>query len=604
MGRLICGTAMALLLSVSAFAQKWQAEAETRRLSWADTAKAVQQFTHIPMGVESSEEEVLQSALQALGYSHLALSDFHLNYVKSSPIGRHLEWTYQLNRVTAFAHFVKVYQDASGAIRQVAGLLEGAKTPALEQFNFPQHLGFNESETRKTWFFTGNAWKAAWVLRAPSSLIAMAEERIVDQNGATLHRIPLAFRYAAPDTLVPAAVFLPDPLTSAGVAYGEKKNGFTYLDYNDADSSGANQERKTILLKVKLRNDTFLLYDTNFYFAELEGPVRSEPRAMFPIFQYTRNQEQFEFVNIFYHLTQMKGRVDSLGIDLPGFPIQVDAHASNGLDISAFSLSTTPPSLLFGDGGIDDGEDADVIVHEFGHSLSYGAAPNSVNGLERSSFEEGQCDYFAMSYSRHVKDTMWEKTFNWDGNQTWQGRVANSKKILPDNLTTNIYSNAEIWVSALSEVYDSVGRDVADMLVITGLYQQFNNMSFRQMALSLIQTDSVLYQGKHDQALRTAFNRRRILFPLGVEDIGDNGLNWTVYNSIGFAQGEAMQVYFGGGLISGTYTLYAVNGQQIRSGTFTQQNALTLSGSDLKKGLYILKIEGTGRELFVTRLAR
>lgn len=604
MGKVICGIAFVLLFSTSAYAQKWQSDAESVRLSWADTAQAVQQFTSISLGTQASQAEVLQSALGALGYGHLASSDFQLNYVKESPLGRHMEWSFNIDGVPAFAHFVKVFQDASGTLRQVACLLEGANHTAMESFQFPSHTGYREAEAKKTWFFTGSSLKAAWVVRPPASLLALAEERIIDQQGATLHRIPLSFNYTAPDTLVPAAVFLPDPLTSAGLAYGGVKNGFTYLDYNDADSSGANEERKTIQLKVKLRNDTFLLYDTNFYFSELEGPVRAEPRSKFPTFQYTRSQEQFEFVNAFYHLTQMKGRVDSLGIDLPGFPIQVDAHASNGLDISAFSMSTNPPSLLFGDGGIDDAEDADVIVHEFGHSLSYGAAPNSANGLERSSFEEGQCDYFAMSYSRHVRDTMWEKTFNWDGNMTWQGRISNGPKILPDNYSTNKYSNAEIWVSALTEIYDSVGRDVADKLVMAGLYYQFNNMSFRQMALSLIQTDSVLYQGVHEQAMRTAFNRRRILYPLSVEKVGDNGLNWTVYNSMGFAQGGELQVYFGGGLISGTYTLYAVNGQKVRSGNFEQLNALSLTGTDLKKGLYILKIEGTGREIFVSRVAR
>lgn len=595
---------MALLSISSVQAQKWQSDAEVIRLSWADTAKATQVFTSQSVTKNATQADILALALAAVGQHQLPLTDFQIAYTKESPVGTHTEWAYQPQGIPAFAHFIKIFQDQQGTIRQVACLLDGARKLPMEQFVFPSHSGFSEQEARKIWFYTGTDWKAAWVVRPQASILAFAEERIVDQQGRTLHRIPLSFHYTAPDTLVQAAVFLPDPLTSAGVAYGDVKNGYTYLDYNDADSSGANQERKTVSLKVKLQNDTFMLYNNNFYFNEIEGPARLTPYSLFPTFEYTRSQEQFEFVNSFYHLNQFKGRVDSLGVNLPGFQIQVDPHAANGLDISAFSISTIPPSLLFGDGGIDDAEDADVIVHEFGHALSHGAAPNTVNGLQRESFEEGQCDYFAMSYSRHVKDTMWEKTFNWDGNVTWQGRISNGPKIMPDDYSTNKYSNAEIWVSALTEIYDSMGRDKADKLVMSGLYYQYANMSFRDMALSLIQTDSILYNGAHEQALRTSFNRRRILYPLGVEQQGDNGLNWTVYNSLGFAQGGSVQVYFGGGLISGTYSLYAVNGQLIRSGIIHNQNALNLEAEGIKKGLYILKIEGTGRELFVSRLAR
>ena len=69
--------------------------------------------------------------------------------------------------------------------------------------------------------------------------------------------------------------------------------------------------------------------------------------------------------------------------------------------ISAFLLSdnsfysSSSGSLVFGEGCVDDAEDADVIIHELGHGIhdwiTQGGL-SQVNGLS-----EGTGDYFAQS---------------------------------------------------------------------------------------------------------------------------------------------------------------------------------------------------------------
>ena len=56
--------------------------------------------------------------------------------------------------------------------------------------------------------------------------------------------------------------------------------------------------------------------------------------------------------------------------------------------------------LVLGTGGVDDGEDADVIVHEYGHSLQDQAAPSfAADAARAATMGEGFGDYMAAAMS-------------------------------------------------------------------------------------------------------------------------------------------------------------------------------------------------------------
>ena len=113
--------------------------------------------------------------------------------------------------------------------------------------------------------------------------------------------------------------------------------------------------------------------------------------------------------------------------------MQVDPSGFNGADNSHYLSGSG--RLAFGEGGVDDAEDADVIIHELGHGLHDWVTDgglSQVNGLS-----EGTGDYAAGSYSRAIgfwspSDAAYSWTFNWDGhNPFWDGRILNYSASYP-----------------------------------------------------------------------------------------------------------------------------------------------------------------------------
>ena len=108
----------------------------------------------------------------------------------------------------------------------------------------------------------------------------------------------------------------------------------------------------------------------------IPGAYKSAGLAFEPgtlVFDYVRSDDRFEEVMVYYHLDTSQRYIQSLG-----FPNLVNrsipAHAHYFADDSAF-YSTITQSLQFGDGGVDDAEDADVILHEYGHAIQDDQVP-------------------------------------------------------------------------------------------------------------------------------------------------------------------------------------------------------------------------------------
>ena len=189
-------------------------------------------------------------------------------------------------------------------------------------------------------------------LEGPETL----HREVIYSDGQIVHQSDLHkyLSHAGPnDTTVSVMVFDPDPLTTAQVNYGGQ-----YVDDNDKNVGVLNVERKQRNTTFTYRNGKFISENDFVKISEFSAPVTTPANSSSAQFNYTRDKDQFEDVNVMYHITQQCEHIINLGYpQLPGYQIEVDAHAIGGADQSFFSTSVFPFRLYFGEGGVDDAED-------------------------------------------------------------------------------------------------------------------------------------------------------------------------------------------------------------------------------------------------------
>lgn len=334
------------------------------------------------------------------------------------------------------------------------------------------------------------------------------EELIIDQNGEVLSQRDL-LKYHKADTNLNVWVHLPDPLTSSLTFYGD-----SVADNNDSNSVFLTKQLFKKFLSLDLgSNGEILTQNKHVSIKEFSKPVVPPNIYVDSVPKFTRNQSGFEEFNIIYHISNYKDYLNQLGYgSLVNYSIDADAHGFNGADQSSFNSFNSPPRLTFGTGGVDDAEDADVIIHEFGHAIYHSISPNAQNGSERAAFEESFGDYLAASYSRKLNPFNWHQIFNWDGhNEFWPGRIANSNKFYPTDLKNNIYSDGEMFTGALMEIWEKLGAETTDKLILESVYSHINNITLSDAAKFIVFADDLINNGVNKSELCNVFIGRGFL---------------------------------------------------------------------------------------------
>jgi subtilisin-like proprotein convertase family protein len=280
----------------------------------------------------------------------------------------------------------------------------------------------------------------------------------------------------------------------------------------------------------------------------LDDPITTPADASQSLL-FDRSQPQFEDVNAYFLLDRAQRYLVTLGYSGPrrliNYQLLCDPHAVHGDDNSYFLRGFTPGqgSLLFGQGGTDDAEDADIVLHEFGHVIQEWIAPSTFTGnpsTQPPAIGEGFADYWAFSSKIAAATTTGRDPFclaDWDARCAGDDggekcgypaganclrRVDGSKTmadyVVSDNAGTE-HHNGEIWSSALREVFQAMtarfgtaeGKRMADTTIVESTFGVPPNPTFATMAKRLVEADAALNHGVNAAAICTAMTTRAIL---------------------------------------------------------------------------------------------
>lgn len=281
-----------------------------------------------------------------------------------------------------------------------------------------------------------------------------------------------------------------DPLSSAHVAYGG-----AYVDGNDANAAVLTAQRQAVVLNdIDLTGGIHSLVGPYAVIQDFEAPNKGLFSQASSNFSFDRNADAFEAVNTYYFL-DLSLRYINVTLGSPCMPFQYaggmryDPSGLNGADNSHYVGGSG--RIAFGEGGVDDAEDSDVILHELGHALHDWLTVGNlsqVNGLS-----EGSGDYWTASHSRSKNqwlpaDAAYHFVFNWDGhNPFWGGRTTNYGAAYPGGLVGQIHTDGQIWSTCLMLIYNQIGKTKTDQAFIEGLRMTNGSSSQLDAALAVRQ---------------------------------------------------------------------------------------------------------------------
>jgi len=196
----------------------------------------------------------------------------------------------------------------------------------------------------------------------------------------------------------PGQVFAPNPVADLGIQ--------TLTDQKDADYFSADPVLRRAYHRVTLTDLTSPAALSGAYVTVKSetGPAAANTGSGFV---FTRDQDQFEQVMAYYWITQAQRYIQSLGF---GSTLPDVNRRQVGVRINQFGgdnsfFRDTKTDITLGKGGVDDAEDAEVIVHEYGHSVQDDQVPGFGTSADAGAIGEGFGDYLAAAVSSAVAPT-------------------------------------------------------------------------------------------------------------------------------------------------------------------------------------------------------
>ncbi|OGC91586.1 MAG: hypothetical protein A2W25_10750 [candidate division Zixibacteria bacterium RBG_16_53_22] len=305
-------------------------------------------------------------------------------------------------------------------------------------------------------------------------------------------------------------VFNPNPVVSEAT--------LLLADSNDINYPALTNARQDMILRDLNPPQGGFYYLTGPYVST--SPTTNRAHVADPdSFHFNRQDNRFEEVVVYYHIDSCERFYQSLGFtNIMDFPITV---AVNGTTDDNSWYSPGQLRITYGSGGVDDAEDGDVIIHEYGHATQFDQVPNWGQTHEGGSMGEGFGDYLTVSRFHPVYNN-WDEAqvFDWDANPRdnfWPGRRVDSNKHYPEDMHGEVHDDGEIWSRCLWDIQNAIGYDTTLQLVLEAHFALTSQADFGDAANAIVDADLAMYGGRHLLAIGQAFLDRGIFDALPVE---------------------------------------------------------------------------------------
>ena len=337
---------------------------------------------------------------------------------------------------------------------------------------------------------------------------------MLERSGATVEALKKAAKPSRPMAQAALAsgingtgfVFDPDPRQTL--------NNETLVDTSPASAFEAAYLSKP-LNDLTVTGGVYNLSGPYVNLKNIESPATGPSTTTNGIWTAKRGNNAFDDTNVYYHLDQSQRYIQSLGFtgakSIINRPLDVDTDGVNGDDNSHYS-GGNPDYLAFGHGCVNDSEDADVILHEYGHAI-HRNINSGWSGGDTGAMGEGFGDYWAASYSYSKPNgTSFhpEWVFTWDGHSScWDGRLLNRTNATYNSGRTYsahqsvteagvTFSSDELWSAPLFESMKALlaaGKPRAniDKIILEAHFGLGSNVRMPAMATAIVNAAKNLY---------------------------------------------------------------------------------------------------------------
>ena len=497
------GVRQQIQLKAGAALQRIKSDSETAvRARWHRNRGTVRSLYNLtlpaPIGtLEASTRQCLTDYCDLFAMTDPNI-ELRLVDIQGSLTGRHVRFHQYYNGIEVYGAAISIHTNRSGQIRVI-------HSNYFPRINISTTASFSPDQATDI----AIAEAGAFDLRKPSRAdLVIFPNRNAEQIGDYADAYRLAYRaiihsrqpVASWEYIIDAhtgeplqrrnllrsadgrgRVFNPNPVVAL--------KDFTLMDQGDS-ADAIPEEAYTDVVLPELDGSGFL--DGPYVSTRLTENRANEPTLEF---NYLRDNPRFEEVMVYYHIDAVGRYLKGLGFDFVD-DWQIPANVHFGMTRAGF-YDDSDGSINFGDAGVDVAEDAEVIIHEYGHAILDRQVPN-INKGEGGAIHEGFSDFLAASFFSAVSDGFSDWiVFEWAGSDDPEiaTRLVNGNKHYPQHVVGEPHADGQIWSAALWGIFEAIGRDASIRLIVESHFFLSPDAEFVDGASAIFMADQELNGG-------------------------------------------------------------------------------------------------------------